>query len=307
MPTAVIRTEGLTKIYKGDLGQKPVAGLEGLDLEVLEGEVFAFLGPNGAGKTTTIKLLTRLLKPTKGKIWIFDRPIGSIQALERIGFLPEQPNLYGYLTGREFLDFIGRLFRIPSPERGRRVTEVLGRVGLATQSEKPIRNYSRGMMQRLGMAQALVNDPDIAILDEPMSSLDPIGRKDFRDLILELKRRGKTVFFSSHILSDAEMVADRFCILNKGRLVSTGTLDAWMAEKAGSVEVTFVPKDPGGVRALFPGIDFMIQGQKVLARLPDGEGASGIVKAVLDNGWKLISVVPQRKNLEEVFLTEIGR
>jgi ABC-2 type transport system ATP-binding protein len=307
MAKTVIRTEGLTKIFKGDLGQKPVTALDGLDLEVPEGEVFAFLGPNGAGKTTTLKLLNRLLHPTRGKAWIFDRPVESSRASERVGFLPEQPNLYGYLTGREFLDFVARLFGIPAAERRKRIDALLETVGLAAAAGRAVRNYSRGMMQRLGMAQALVNDPDLIILDEPMSALDPLGRKDFRDLILDLKRRGKTVFFSSHILSDAELIADRFGFLNRGRLVQSGTPDTLLLGEKGPVEVTFVPRDPQRVAALLPGLDAAIQGQQCTVRVPDAESLMPALKILLDHQWTVVSVVPQRRSLEDVFLSEIGR
>ena len=185
MSHLAIQTMNLTKIYKGDLGRKPTLGVDALNLEVRTGEVFAFLGPNGAGKTTTIKLLTRLLYPSKGKIRIFDRPGTSIGYLGQVGYLPEQPTFYGYLSGKECLDFIGRLFGLDRKTRQQRTDALLKKVGLEKRSDVLIRNYSRGMNQRLGLAQALINDPLLVILDEPMASLDPIGRKDFRDLILD--------------------------------------------------------------------------------------------------------------------------
>jgi ABC-2 type transport system ATP-binding protein len=307
MQKPVIRTEGLTKIYKGDLGRKPTVGVENLDLEIQSGEVFAFLGPNGAGKTTTIKLLTRLLYPTHGSVWIHGQPITSKHAMDRIGYLPEQPSLYGYLTGREFLDFIARIFGMDSRDRKKRISEILEKVGLAEQSERLIRTYSRGMMQRLGMAQALVNDPDLLILDEPMSALDPIGRRDFRDLIHDLKRRGKTLFFSSHILSDAELVADRIGILNRGRLVQTGRLDDLLASQSDTVEVVFVPRNGKPSKSDLKGYEFGTQGQKVMVRLTREKDLPDLLKKIAACGAKLVSVVPQRKNLEEFFFAEIGR
>jgi ABC-2 type transport system ATP-binding protein len=307
MPKTVIRTEGLTKIYKGELGQKPVIGIEALDLDVREGEVFAFLGPNGAGKTTTIKLLTRLLFPTKGNILIMGLPLTSRDAMRRVGYLPEQPNLYGYLTGREFLDFIARIFSLPSDLRKKRILEVLGLVGLSDQAGRAIRTYSRGMIQRLGLAQALINDPDLLILDEPMSALDPIGRKDFRDIILSLKKAGKTLFFSSHILSDAEMVADRIGILKKGRMVQTGRLDDLMGSGTGTVEVTFIPKRGKPVKSALQRYNFEEQGRKILVRLEREDDLPGLLRSVTRAGAKLVSVIPQRKSLEDIFMAEIGR
>jgi ABC-2 type transport system ATP-binding protein len=307
MPKTVIRTEGLTKIYKGDLGQKPVIGIEALDLDIREGEVFAFLGPNGSGKTTTIKLLTRLLFPTKGDILIMGLPLTSRDAMSRVGYLPEQPNLYGYLSGREFLDFISRIFSLPSALRKKRIQEVLGLVGLSDQAGRAIRTYSRGMMQRLGMAQALINDPDLLILDEPLSALDPVGRKDFRDIILGLKKAGKTLFFSSHILSDAEMVADRIGILKKGRMIQTGRLDDLLGSSTGAIEVTFIPQKGKPSKSALQSYDFETQDRKILVRIVKEEDLPGLLRLVTRSGAKLISVIPQRKSLEEIFMAEIGR
>jgi ABC-2 type transport system ATP-binding protein len=307
MENPVIRTEGLTKIYKGDLGRKPTVGVENLNLEIRKGEVFAFLGPNGAGKTTTVKLLTRLLYPTRGQIQIMGHSVSSKNAMNRVGYLPEQPNLYGYLTGREFLDFISQIFGISSKDRRKRIGDILEKVGLAEHSGRLIRTYSRGMMQRLGMAQALINDPDLLILDEPMSSLDPIGRKDFRDLILDLRKQGKTLFFSSHILSDAELVADRIGILNKGRLVQTGTLDDLLESQSDMVEVIFVPHNGKPSKNDLKGYDFDEQGQKTMVRLNRKEDLPALLKKITDHQAKLISVIPQRKSLEEFFFAEIGR
>jgi ABC-2 type transport system ATP-binding protein len=307
MSTLAIRTESLRKIYKGDLGKKPVVGLDALDLEVECGIVYAFLGPNGAGKTTTIKLLTRLLHPTRGKAWIFGRENTSRISMEKVGFLPEQPRLYGYLTGKEFLDFIARIFGLDTQTRKRRILELIERVGLEDRSDEAIRSYSRGMTQRLGLAQALMNDPDLLILDEPMASLDPIGRKDFRDLILELKERGKTIFFSSHILSDAEMVADRVGVLNRGRLVSAGTLEDIVGLQATSVEVTFTLAPEKMAKLNLSREDVVLQGNKAMVRL-DNEGAvPDFLKRIDKAGGRIISVIPQRKSLESYFMSEIGR
>lgn len=302
MRDPVIRIEGLTKIYKGDLGKKPVVGVDHLDLEIQASEAFAFLGPNGAGKTTTIKLLTRLLRPTSGNAWIRGHSIRSKEAMHSVGYMPEQPNFYGYLTGREFLDFVGQIFRIPYSERKKKIALLLEKVGLTEASDRAVRTYSRGMLQRLGMAQALLNDPEILILDEPMSALDPIGRREFRDLIFELKTQGKTVFFSSHILSDAEWIADRVGILKQGRLIHTGKLNELLQEEETPVEVTFVPDTLGLSEAELRGYSFVVQDKNILIRLSKESELSSLLEKISQWKGRLVSIVPQRKSLEDVFM-----
>ena len=307
MSNEAVQIEGLTKIYKGELGQKDVLGLNDLNLEVTEGEVFAFLGPNGAGKTTTIKLMTRLIYPTKGKIRILGRQNDTRLAMENVGYLPEQPQMYGYLTGREFLDFIGRVFGLDTKTRRERISTLLEKVGLADKGDISIRGYSRGMMQRLGLAQALMNDPKLLILDEPMASLDPVGRKDFRDMILELRDRGKTIFFSSHILSDAEMVANRVGILNEGHLVNVGKLDELVGSQVNSVDITFEIDEGKLDKIKLDKERVIVSGRKVMIRLDREDAVPEILKRVDRGGGRIVSVVPQRKTLEEVFIGEVGR
>lgn len=305
MTNLVIQTEGLTKVYKGDFWKKGVVGLENLNLEVEEGEVYAFLGPNGAGKTTTIKLLMRLLFPTRGKVWILGQRNTSRSSMENVGYLPEQPSMYGYLSGREFLDFIARIFGMDIDTRQKRIPELLRKVGLEDRCDFPIRSYSRGMVQRLGLAQAIINDPLLIILDEPMASLDPVGRKDFRDLIFELKNRGKTIFFSSHILSDAEMVAGRVGILNDGRLVSVGKLDDLVSSQITSVEVTFI-LEPEKLSKIDLGTeDIVVRDQKVMVRLEKEEAVPDLLDLVAQSGGRVVSVVPQRKSLEDIFMAKV--
>lgn len=307
MDDFAIKTDGLTKVYKGELGQKDILGLDDLNLDVIKGEVFAFLGPNGAGKTTTIKLLTRLIFPTRGRVWIFGQQNKSRLSMEKVGYLPEQPSLYGYLTGREFLDFIARIFGLNSQTRSHRIPELLNRMGLGNRLDVAIRSYSRGMIQRLGLAQALINDPDLLILDEPMASLDPVGRKDFRDLILELRDRGKTIFFSSHILSDAEMVADRIGILNNGKLMSVGKMDDLIGSQVTSVEVTFVIDHDKLAKIELDKEDVVIRDRKVMVRLKEEKAVPDFLKLIDHYNGRVVSVVPQRKSLEEYFMTEVGR
>lgn len=305
MPEPALKTEGLTKIYRGDLGNKPVVGLDNLSLVVEEGRVYAFLGPNGAGKTTTIKLLMRLLHPTKGKAWIFGRPNTSRMAMARVGYLPEQPSIYGYLTGVEFLELISRLFGLDASTRRRRIPDLLDRVGLGARGDQAIRGYSRGMVQRLGMAQALVNDPDLIVLDEPMTSLDPVGRKDFRDMIFELKERGKTVFFSSHILSDAEMIADRVCILNQGKLVHVGKLEQMVESQIASIEVTFYLNKEKHRKIDLTQYDPIVQDEKIMCRLSGEYEVQELLKKIEALGGRIHAVIPRKKTLEDVFMAEV--
>ena len=305
MSVLAVQTEGLTKIYKGELGHSDVLGLENLNLQVEAGEVFAFLGPNGAGKTTTIKLITRLLHPTRGKAWIFGDENTSRLSMIHVGYLPEQPQLYGYLNGIEFLDYMARIFGLNREVRNTRIPELIDKVGLKSRADTAIRGYSRGMMQRLGLAQALINDPQLLILDEPMASLDPVGRKDFRDLILEIKEQGKTIFFSSHILSDAEMIADRVGILNQGKLVSVGRLDDMAGSQTTAVEVTFEIDDDQKKRIDLSESEMVIQGSKVMTRLQDEAMIPDMLKRIEKWGGRLISVIPQKKSLEEVFIDKL--
>jgi len=307
MSGAAIQIEGLTKVYQGEIGKPRVTGLKDLNCVVNAGEVYAFLGPNGAGKTTAIKCMTRLLRPTRGRIQILGRDGRRRETMNRVGYLPEQPNLYGYLTGREFLDFIARLFSLSAKWRKQRIDSLMHRVGMADKASMLIRNYSRGMMQRLGLAQALINDPDVLILDEPMASLDPVGRKDFRDLILECKKEGKTVFFSSHILSDAELIADRVGIIKDGHLLREGNLHELISGQITSVEVTF-QVDEIRLKALsVPAGNMIRQDPNIMIRLPGLDAVPGILEQIGQCGGRIISVIPQKKSLESYFMDELRR
>lgn len=212
----------LKKVSK-EFGEK--ISVKNLSLDIKKGEVFGFLGPNGAGKTTTMKMILGLLKPTSGEITLFGKKAGSLEARKRIGFLPENSHFYAHLTGREFLEFVGEIFHLSKAEREHRAKKLLKAVHLSSESwDRPVRTYSKGMQQRLGMAQALVNNPEVLFLDEPMSGLDPLGRREMKDLILSLKAEGKTIFFNSHILSDAEEMCDHIAILNLGRILREGSI-----------------------------------------------------------------------------------
>ncbi len=237
MAEPVIAVEELRKTFAFGFFRRKVQAVRGISFSVERGEIFGFLGPNGAGKTTTIKMLMGLIFPTGGKLNLLGRPVPDVGAKRRLGFLPESPYFYDYLSGRELLDLAGRLFDLQSVERRRRAEALLARVGLADAAALPLRKYSKGMLQRLGLAQALVNDPELVVLDEPMSGLDPIGRKEIRDLIAQLRSDGKTVFFSTHILSDVEMLCDRCAILVRGQLRDVGPLDRLLSPKLLHTEV----------------------------------------------------------------------
>ncbi len=298
----MIRTEGLTKVFTVGFRGRKVRALEGLTLEVKRGEIFGFLGPNGAGKTTTIKILTGLLYPTEGRAWIMGREIGDVSVKERMGFLPENPSFYEYLTGLEFLNFYGQLLKIPYDERLHRIGELFSLVGLEGAEELQLRRYSKGMIQRIGIAQALLNNPEVVILDEPMSGLDPLGRKEIRDLILRLRDEGKTVFFSTHILSDVEMICDRVAILVKGRLKAVGPLDELLGGYVKSIEVTV--RDPGGVFEEVKDLAERVIRREdlLLISLKDEETVERVIEVVRERKGRIHSIVPQRLSLEEYFV-----
>ncbi len=225
----VIDARGLSKTYPAQIGQAAKTALEGLDLQVRPGETYGILGPNGAGKTTTQKLLLGLMRPSKGSVVMFGSRPDDAAVRKRIGFLPENPYFYNYLTGEEFVRFCGGLFDIPSKVLDERLGKLLDLVGMQGSKDQQLHKYSKGMLQRIGIAQALINDPDLVLLDEPMSGLDPVGRHQFREIILGLKKQGKTIVFNSHILSDVEEICDRVCILLHGRKVAEGTVSELMA------------------------------------------------------------------------------
>jgi ABC-2 type transport system ATP-binding protein len=225
----VVQIDQLRKVFKVGFWGRRVTAVDGVSLEVQRGEVFGFLGPNGAGKTTTIKILMGLIYPSGGRATLFGQSIGDPSAKAKVGFLPESPYFYDYLTSREFLRFYGHLFGLLGTALEKRIDELLELVGMTHARDLQLRKFSKGMLQRVGIAQALINDPELVILDEPMSGLDPIGRKEVRDLILRLKESGKTVMFSSHILHDAELLCDRVAMIMKGKLVACGHVSELIA------------------------------------------------------------------------------
>jgi ABC-2 type transport system ATP-binding protein len=305
LPDIVLKTESLRKTFRVGFWGRPVTALEQLDLEVHTGEIFGFLGPNGAGKTTTLKILMGLIYPTSGKAWILGHKVGEVAMKQQVGFLPEAPYFYDYLTAEEFMRFYGQLFGLGGPLLSERITTLLSTVGLSDARSLQLRKFSKGMLQRIGIAQALINDPHLVILDEPMSGLDPVGRKEIRDLILQLKTQGKTVFFSSHILHDAEVLCDRVGILIKGRLVALGKVTELIgAASTQSVEVVVEGLDPEGVESLRTLAEAVIpQGERLLAVLHNQ--IDEVLDLIRARSARLISVTPQQPSLEELFMREV--
>jgi ABC-2 type transport system ATP-binding protein len=308
--TTVVRTDRLTKdFYRGFWRPRPHRALDALSIEVPAGGVYGLLGPNGAGKSTTLKLLTDLIRPTAGTAELLGRPPGDVHARQRLGFLPEHPTFYDHLTAEELLAYFAGLFGYRGIERRRRAGEVLDRVGLGADRARPIRQYSKGMVQRVGLAQALINDPELVILDEPMSGLDPIGRREVREMILGLRDDGRTILFSSHILSDAEMLCSRVGILSKGTLVATGTIDELTSREARGWEV--VASDVSRAAAEQLGararrVTAIAEGRYGFELGPDTR-PEPFVAAISAAGAQLVSVAPLRTTLEDVFLHALGR
>lgn len=305
----VLRLEELTKEFAtGFLGRGRHRALDGLSCELARGEVFGLLGPNGAGKSTTLKLITGLLHPTSGRVTMFDRDPRDPRARTQTGFLPEHPTFYDHLTGEELLAYFAGLCGLAGAELRQRVDETLTRVGLGAERRRAVRQYSKGMVQRLGLAQAIVNRPSLVILDEPMSGLDPLGRRDVRELILELRDQGCTVFFSSHILSDAEMLCSRVVILNRGRLVAAGSTSDLTSDHTRGWEVTATQLTPAAVTAL--------QSHTVRAtRITHGrytfelsvtQRPEDVVAQIAAAGGALESVTPLRATLEDVFMERVS-
>ncbi|MGB9620434.1 MAG: ATP-binding cassette domain-containing protein [Armatimonadota bacterium] len=294
-----ISVRGLTKVYGGRLKDR-VAAVDNISFTVAEGEVFGFIGPNGAGKTTTIKILLGLLFPTSGEAEVLGRPAGDIETKRRISYLPESPYFYEHMTGAEVIDFYCRLFRMDAPARKQKTQELLERVGLADDGNRTLRQYSKGMLQRIGIAQALINDPDLLFLDEPTSGLDPIAHKDITELIASLGKQGKTVFLSSHQLGDVETVCDRVAIINRGKIVKIGTLDDLL--HAGRTVVTLARPTDELVESLKPLAERVSADGELVRLYVEGEDK---VHSVLDTARgkaTLVSVVPQRQTLEDLFV-----
>jgi ABC-2 type transport system ATP-binding protein len=301
---AAIEILGLTKTYQvGFWRKRPKCALRPLHLSVEDGEIFGFLGPNGAGKTTTLKLLMGLVYPTAGSARILGSEINDPGMKAQIGFLPEQPYFYDYLTASELLEYYAQLSGIAARERKPRVREVLGRVGLPDVGSMQLRKFSKGMLQRVGIAQAILHNPRVLFFDEPMSGLDPIGRREVRDLMEELKHAGKTVFFSTHILSDAEALCDRVAIIHQGELRGVGAVADLTSSVEGRVEVVWQGSSiPAGLKMLAP--DCRVTGDTVRAVVPEAT-QDALVDALRRERLHLVSVTPLRTSLEEYFVQKL--
>lgn len=304
---AVITLNQLTKDYEvGHLKKRKVRALDHLSLEVYRGEIFGFLGPNGAGKTTTLKLLMRLIYPTEGTAQILGNSIEDVATHSRIGYLPENPYFYDYLSGRELLEYTAALFGIPKDQARARACELLQAVGLdGERADRQLRKYSKGMLQRIGIAQALVNDPEILFLDEPMSGLDPIGRREVRDLMLSLRKEKKTIFFSSHILSDVEALCDRAAILSRGRLVRCGTVQELTGNQDSALEVVAVGIDSSLLNRFHASLASLESATAtpngVHLVLKDENEVETALAIIRQCDGRLISINPRRATLEDIF------
>jgi ABC-2 type transport system ATP-binding protein len=303
-----IQIESLVKVFQvGFWKKRPVRALDDVTLRVEQGEIFGFLGPNGAGKTTTLKILMDLLRPTSGSTRILGEPSGSVSMRQRIGYLPENPYFYDYLTAEELLTYVGKLFGIRQPALSRKVTALLQSVGLESARNQQLRKFSKGMVQRIGIAQALLNDPEIVFLDEPMSGLDPLGRREVREVIRTLKSGGTTVFFSSHILPDVEAICDRVAIMNKGKLLETGALEDILKVRIEGHEIILSRIDASMEAQLRPLADEMIRlGDRLQLRAACGRQVQAILSLALGHNAELVSVAPIRPSLEDYFFAELG-
>lgn len=300
----VVQVQNLRKTFRVGFWGRQVTVVDGLSLDVQRGEVFGFLGPNGAGKTTTIKMLMGLIYPSGGWAALFGRPIGDPTAKAKVGFLPESPYFYDYLTSREFLRFYGHLFGLMGAALEQRIDELLELVGMTHARDLQLRKFSKGMLQRVGIAQALINDPELVVLDEPMSGLDPIGRKEVRGLILRLKESGKTVMFSSHILHDAELLCDRVAMIMKGRLVACGQVSE-LIDPGTTQEVEMVVDrlSPDGIDMLQPlTIRLSLHSERVVATLASQRQVDEALEVIRSQRAKLISLLPHKASLEDLFI-----
>jgi len=301
----VLLARELAKTFRKPLSGKRVEAVCGVSFEVKRAEIFGFLGPNGAGKTTTIKMLMGLVAPTAGTMEILGLRAPSPDVRRRVGFLPENPYVYPYLSPREFVTLCGRLSGLRGVVLRERVAAVIERVGVAYAIDRAVRALSKGMLQRVALAAALVHDPELLVLDEPMSGLDPVGRKEVRDLIVEEKHRGRTVFFSSHILSDVELLCDRVCILRKGRVVVAGALRDLLAEGKRRSEITI-----GGASESLRGELTTIArvtravGDTIVMEVEGDAAVRDVVQRALAEGARLDSVAPKRETLEDLFVRE---
>lgn len=304
----VIEIENLAMDFRvGFWRKRSVPVLKGISLSVDKGEIFGFLGHNGAGKTTTLKILMRIIYPTAGQVKILGQPLEDVAMRQHIGYLPETPYFYDYLTGTELLEYFGKLHHMDAAQRAKRIPEVLDLVGLAKDARLQLRKFSKGMLQRIGIAQAILHDPQVVFMDEPMSGLDPIGRREVRDIIVSLRDQGKTVFFSTHILSDVEILCDRVAILRNGERVAYGRLDEIQGREISALEVitSLVPETIiGQIRPFTTHIKQTPAGVHFTLKKDAELELERIISIVHQHGGRLISVNPIRTALEDFFIKD---
>jgi len=306
---SAIETHVLAKDYKvGFWRPRPYRALDGLTLSVEPGEVFGFLGPNGAGKTTTLKLLMQLVYPTSGTASILGRPLGDLEMKRRIGYLPENPYFYDYLTAEELLTYFAGLFGYKGQDRAKRVSRLLDEVGLDAERRLQLRKFSKGMIQRVGLAQTLINDPEVVFLDEPMSGLDPLGRRDVRALILRLRDAGRTVFFSSHILSDAETLCSRIAIVAKGKLMASGTLADLVTAQLKGWEIILdgLPQPPSAAHPGVRAVTTIAPGRYAVDALP-AEDPLRLAQELAGASGRLVSITQVHDTLEDLFVRQVDQ
>ena len=301
---SAIVTKNLSKIYR-EVGKASVKSLDGLDLTIEENEVYGFLGRNGAGKTTTIKILCSLLKPTSGEAFVFGESVRTPQARQHIGYLPEQPYFYEYLTPKETLDFYGKLRNLSPAERNHQWDKLSDLLDLRDIADQRIKGFSKGMRQRIGFAVALMGDPPLLILDEPMSGLDPIGRRMIRDLIMRCRDEKKTLFFSSHVMSDVEQICDRVSILVKGKLTHRGRIDQLLESQTKAVEIITAGLSDETRRTLRErATDYRALDEQDIFVLPDEAAANEAVQQLQQQGGRIVQFTPIRESLEDFFLRQ---
>jgi ABC-2 type transport system ATP-binding protein len=306
-PPPLLALEGLTKVYRDPMTLRRFTAVEGITLDLRRGEIFGLLGPNGAGKTTTLKMILGLARPTSGRVLLQGRDPRDPAARASLGYLPENPCFYDHLTATEYLDLVGSLFGLTRAERRQRSAELLERLGLAPHATKSLRKFSKGMTQRLGLAQALVNRPELLVLDEPMSGLDPIGRAEVKQLLREERERGATVLLTSHVLAETEAIADRVGILKSGRLAEVGSVPGLLASGVREWELS-VERLPDRLVGLFREKGHRVEavGTRTVIRITEGEALQSALRAMLADSVFVHSVEPRRQTLEQHFLRALS-
>jgi ABC-2 type transport system ATP-binding protein len=303
-----LRLDRLGKVYRDPMTLKPFAAVRQVSLELPRGEIFGLLGPNGAGKTTTIKMILGLARPTSGRVLLDGREPSDPASRKRLGYLPENPCFYDHLTPLEYLDLSGALFGIPSQVRRSRAKELLERLGLSSHARKPLRKFSKGMTQRVGLAQALINEPTLLVLDEPMSGLDPVGRAEVKALLREQRSRGVTVLMSSHVLAETESICNRVAIMDAGTIVEVGEVPTLLGSGVKEWEIS-VDRIPDAVAGALRSAGHAPEtvGSRTLVRIGDGPALQTALKTLVEAGVFVHSVEPRRETLEEHFVKVLGR